>query len=277
MSQSPVAAVLQMTSGADLDANLNMARNLLERARQQDAEIALLPENFAVFESGRLYEMALKEHSDAVFSRTLSEWARELDINIVAGTLPLLANAESQRVRAASLVFNRQGQQVARYDKIHLFDVAVNDAQGRYRESDHIEPGDKPVVVTLDGVSVGLSVCYDVRFPGLYQRLVSCGAEILTVPAAFTWRTGKAHWQILLQARAIETQCFVLAANQSGQNTPTRRTWGHSMIIDPWGEVLGECKEDGEGVCVTRLDMSRLQEIRQNMPILQHRVKSCYY
>ena len=279
---SLTVAAVQMVSQGDVDANMRAAETLVIRAAEAGAQLVLLPENFAVFNAKALHEWGEKE-LDQVLSAQVSRWAQQQGLWIVAGTLPQRrrypAGQETVspgRVRTSSLVFDPAGNQQARYDKIHLFDVDVADAHGAYRESETIEPGTAPVLVNLPlsgagSVRLGLSVCYDLRFPELYRRLSRQGADILTVPAAFTWETGRAHWEPLLRARAIENQCFVLAANQGGQHSATRRTWGHSMIIDPWGRVLA-CHEEGEGLVTATLDLAFQADLRQQMPVQSHRV-----
>ncbi len=173
-------------------------------------------------------------------------------------------------MRPACLVFDPRGEMVARYDKMHLFDVQVDDRQAQYSESRSFEPGSRIVCVDAPVGRIGLSICYDLRFPELYRKLLEQGAEILTVPSAFTKVTGEAHWEVLLRARAIENQCFVLAANQGGVHNATRETWGHSMIVDPWGRVLARV-ESGEGVAVADIDLSALHALRSRMPIQSHR------
>ena len=281
-AQTTTVAAVQMVSQGDVDANMKAAEALVARAANAGAELVLLPENFAVFNAKALYEWGEKELQQTL-SAQVAAWARQQGLWIVAGTLPqrrrFPGNADpvsEGRVRTSSLVFDPQGNQQARYDKIHLFDVDVADAHGAYRESETIEPGSETALVNMAlaggrSLRLGLSVCYDLRFPELYRHLSRQGADLLTVPAAFTWETGRAHWESLLRARAIENQCFVLAANQGGQHTATRRTWGHSMIIDPWGRVLA-CQEEGEGVVTATLDLAAQQELRSKMPVQSHRV-----
>jgi predicted amidohydrolase len=168
------------------------------------------------------------------------------------------------------LVFNEQGEVVARYDKIHLFDAIVNDSQSRYQESEHYRPGEKITLVDTPVGRLGLTVCYDLRFPELFAQLRDQGAEIIAVPSAFTWVTGQAHWQPLLQARAIETGCFILAAGQGGQHNEKRKTWGHSQIVDPWGSVMAEIEQGPGTVCAT-IDLNQLQDVRKQLPVFEHR------
>lgn len=279
---SLTVAAIQMVSQADVPTNLCAAESLVAEAACRGAQLVLLPENFAVFNAQALREWAEKDLQGAL-SGQVAGWAQRHGVWIVAGTLPQISRyPETQgqvsegRVRTSSLIFDPQGRQQGRYDKIHLFDVDVADAHGAYRESETIEPGTEPVCMTMDFgggliAKTGLSVCYDLRFPELYRHLSRQGANILTVPAAFTWETGRAHWEPLLRARAIENQCFVIAANQGGQHSSTRRTWGHSMIIDPWGSVLAS-QDDGEGVVLAILDFAEQQLLHRRMPVQSHRV-----
>jgi predicted amidohydrolase len=275
-------AVIQMVSGADVRANLADAARLVGQAAKEGAKLVLLPENFAVLDGGPLSQFAEAEgDSFGMIQALLSDLALQHSLFIVGGTIPLSTRpvvdnevaAESVRagkVRSANLVFDPQGNQIARYDKIHLFDVKVADKQTQYSESRSFEPGTSPACIPTPFGKLGLSICYDLRFPELYRRLLKEGAEILTVPSAFTQVTGAAHWEVLLRARAIENQCYVLAANQGGVHNSSRETFGHSMIIDPWGKIL-TCVEKGEGVALAELDIDMLHELRERMPVQQHR------
>ncbi len=265
------AAVIQMASGQSVAANLDKARQQLIAAKEQGAVLALLPENFAVFGSHQL-----QVAGDAEVNRQgpLRQWmarqAKELGLWLVGGTIPCADKVVNpQRVRAACFVYDDQGLEVTRYDKIHLFDVAVGDAQGSYRESDNFETGDQSVVVDTPIGKLGLTTCYDLRFAELHLALVAKGAQVISNGAAFTSTTGAAHWQALLRARAIETQCYILAAAQGGQHGK-RETYGHSMIIDPWGKVLEEMQL-GVGCSSAVIDLDYVEQVRQRMPIAQHR------
>jgi len=274
MSSVRVAA-LQMVSNYDVDANLRTAEQLLQQAAEAGAQLAVLPENFAVLDSDNLLRWGEEERTTGLFSKFLSQQARTHNLEIIGGTIPLRQRLDNtpipdQRVTASSLLFASNGELIARYDKIHLFDVAVQDQQGQYQESRVIEPGSQWVTAPCVAGVVGLSVCYDLRFPELYQRLARAGATLFTVPSAFTYRTGEAHWEILLRARAIENQVFVIAPDQGGVHSPKRQTWGHSLIIDPWGKVLA-CLDSGPGVVVADLDLEQLQQIRAAMPVGQHK------
>lgn len=258
-------AVIQMNSQPDIAVNLAQAHELLTQAKTQGACVALLPEMFLTLDGKQYRSIAQAPYYVAL----LGEWARQLQLWIIAGALPQ-ATHEDARVSSACLVFNDQGQQVARYNKIHLFDAEVSDDQGRYRESDHFAPGQDVVVVDTPCGRLGLAICYDLRFPELFRQLREQGAEIISVPAAFTYRTGEAHWQVLLRARAIEQQCYVLAANQCGWHDSKRRTYGHSQIIDPWGTVLVSLEEE-VGIAWADVDVAELTTVRNNMPVASHR------
>lgn len=269
-----IAAALQMVSTADVTANLATAEQLLRQAAAQGAVLAVLPENFAVLDGDNLLRWGEEERASGLFTTFVSQLAQELALWIVAGTLPLRMRrdgspVEGNRVRAASILFAPDGRQHSRYDKLHLFDVQVGDAQGQYQESARIEPGDAPQLAQTPFGNIGLTVCYDLRFPGLYGWLRQKGANLFTVPSAFTHHTGEAHWETLLRARAIENQCFVIAPGQGGVHNERRTTWGHSMIIDPWGTILA-CHETGPGLAVAELDLSQTDRLRANMPLQQH-------
>jgi predicted amidohydrolase len=264
-------AAIQMTSGPDVAANLAQARTLLSQARERGALLAALPENFAF--------MGLKDEDKRAIGEAdgsgpiqdfLAATAKELGLWIVAGTIPLRASGDG-RVAAASLVFSADGKRVARYDKIHLFDVDIPGKAEVYRESAHVAPGRDPAVVDTPVGRVGLSVCYDMRFPELFRKLSAAGAQILTIPSAFTAPTGRAHWETLLRARAIENLCFVIAPAQSGFHLNGRETYGDSMIVDHWGVVLSRLPR-GQGCVVADIDLNRQVEARTSFPALTHRV-----
>jgi nitrilase len=257
-----------MRSGRTVAANLEQADRLLAEARRRRAELALLPENFALMAQSdpERWEAAERGGRGPV-QDYLSQTARRLGIALIGGTLPIRSGT---RVYAASLAFDAHGRVIGRYDKMHLFDVDLGPGE-RYRESAGTRPGNGPQVVRLAGIPVGLSVCYDVRFPELYRCLVADGARLLTVPAAFTVPTGRAHWTTLLRARAIENQCYVLAAAQSGRHEGGRRTYGHSCLIDPWGRLVAERQAPGPGIVLGHYDSGCLEQIRGRLPALRHR------
>ena len=267
------AAVIQLVSGQDPDINMARVEYWVRQAAAAGANWVVLPETFYCF--GRKDQRQLAEQflraAGPVRSR-LAALARELHITLFAGSMPLAEGCrQPDKVRASCLVYSEQGAELARYDKIHLFDVDVGDAHGRYRESDTYEAGEQVVTVQIGDKTVGLSICYDLRFAELYRTLSARGAEVVIVPSAFTYATGEAHWQVLLRARAIENQVYVLAPNQGGQHDANRRTYGHSMIIDPWGKVLAEVNTDGEGMALAALDFAYLADVRRKMPVATHR------
>lgn len=274
-------AAIQMVSGPGMEQNLASAGRLISAAALAGAELVLLPEVFAVLEGGPMRQFGEIEGDPvAPIQKFLSEQARTHQVIVVGGTIPLISRpgktrddqefmVAEPRVRPACLVYDSSGQQIARYDKIHLFDVLVEDRQSQYSESRSYEPGNQIVNLPTAVGNLGLSVCYDMRFPELYRELFQRGAEIVTVPAAFTKVTGQAHWEILLRARAIENQCYIVAAGQGGRHSATRETWGHSMIIDPWGTILDQVAT-GEGFAIAEVNLEQLADIRQRMPIAQH-------
>ena len=265
-------SVIQMASQADVTTNLKTARQLLEKAAEEGARLVVLPENFAAM--GYADPVALGR-AEAQGSGPILPWlrqaAKDLELWIVAGTLPLPPDGRPQeKPRACSLLVDEQGQRVARYDKLHLFDADVADSRGRYRESDDYAPGNRLVVVDTPFGRLGMTVCYDLRFADLYLALREAGAEMISVPSAFTLSTGEAHWHTLIRARAIETQCYMLAAAQGGEHAGGRITYGHSSIVDCWGRVL--CEEPmGDTVLMASRDAVEQSAIRQRMPIMSHR------
>lgn len=265
-------AVIQMVSQDDVLINLAAVRALLEQAAAGGARLAVLPENFAAIGHRDLASLGRAEAlGEGPILPWLAQAARELKLWIVAGTLPLPPDHQPlAKAHACSLLIDEHGERVARYDKLHLFDVEVADSRGQYRESADYAHGGRLVVADTPVGRVGLSVCYDLRFPEMYTALRSAGAELITVPAAFTAVTGAAHWQVLLRARAIETQCYVLAAGQGGSHPGGRETFGHSAIIDPWGVPLAELAQ-GPGVLMAQRDAPAQAGIRQRMPVCSQR------
>ena len=267
-------AAIQMVSGTQLAANLRSAGALLEQAASQGAELAVLPEYFCTMGHKDTDKLAFGEaHGEGVIQQFLASTARALQMWIVGGTLPLQTTA-ADRVHNSTLVFNPAGKCVARYDKIHLFQF--DNGREQYYESRVIAAGNTPVLFELaarDGYRwrVGLSVCYDLRFPELYRAHALAGAELMLAPSAFTHTTGQAHWEVLLRARAVENLAYVLAPAQGGVHENGRHTWGHSMLVDPWGVVLAQ-QDQGEGVVVGTLDADRLRTVRQQLHALTHRV-----
>lgn len=263
-------AAIQTVTGVSLDANLERAGALIDKAARDGAELVLLPEYFCMMGMKESDKVAIRERDgDGRIQRFLADTARRHRIWLVGGTLPMWCDDDA-RVYNTSLAFDPRGERVARYDKIHLFGFTRGTEQ--YDESRTILAGRTPVTFEAPCGKVAMSVCYDLRFPELYRNLGGPeGASLILMPAAFTYTTGQAHWEILLRARAIENQCYVLAAAQGGKHENGRRTWGHSMLVDPWGEVLAVLPE-GEGVVAGVLDTARLADVRQNLPALRHRV-----
>jgi nitrilase len=264
------AAAIQMTSGADVAANLLAAERLLGEAAGAGASLAVLPENFAYLAADEAGKFAIAEAPGVgPIQAFLARLAREHGLWVVGGTTPI-RGTEQRRTYSACLLYAPDGACKARYDKIHLFDVGVPGADESYRESATAIPGTKLVNFTAPFGRIGMAVCYDIRFPAQFDALGSMGMDILTVPAAFTVPTGEAHWQVLMRARAIESLCFVIAAAQCGEHPGGRRTYGHTMIVGPWGEVLA-LRPAEPGVVVAELGIMRLQELRQRFPALAHR------
>jgi nitrilase len=266
-------AAIQMTSGPDVAGNLAAAAPLLAEARAAGASVALLPENFNFLGRRDADKRAVAEpYGRGPTQDFLAAAAARLGLWIIAGTQPIAGEGGEDRVTNTSIVYDAGGRQVARYDKIHLFDVDVPEKPGEsYRESANVAPGRAPVLVDTPAGRVGLSVCYDVRFPELYRRLVAQGAEILVVPAAFTVPTGRAHWELLLRARAVENLCYVVAAAQSGVHPNGRETYGDSLVVDHWGRVLARLPR-GTGVVVADVDRAAMAGIRAGFPALSHRI-----
>ena len=262
-------AVCQMRSGEDRDANVRAAERLLHEAAEGGADLAALPELFTYLgrSSGRA---AAAEPVPGPTTERLSAIARDRRIWVLGGSVLEL---EAARIHNTSVLFDRGGELVATYRKIHLYDAELPD-QRPIRESDTFTPGEQLVTHATEEARLGLSICYDLRFPELYRGLMVLGAEVLCVPAQFQHVTGVAHWSTLLRARAIEEQCFVVAPAQwgsYGSEGSNRRSFGHSMVVDPWGRVLIEAPEEGDGVWLADLDLEELREIRTRLPALQHR------
>jgi predicted amidohydrolase len=263
-----IAAVVQLTSGSDLARNLARAGELIGAAARAGARLVALPENFPYLgaEGG-----GPNPHAEAApggpILRFLAEQAATHRITLAGGTFPEQIAGDTRVFNTAPL-FSPAGELLALYRKIHLFDVDLPGAV--LRESSRVAPGSELVVAKTDACTLGLSVCYDIRFPELYRGLVDRGAQVLLVPSAFTVPTGRDHWEVLLRARAIESQCFVVAAAQWGDHNPTRRSYGRSIIVDPWGTVLCTVP-DGEGFALAELDFARQAEVRQRLPALRHR------
>ena len=263
-------AAIQMTSRDDVAANLDAARELLQRAAQQGARLAVLPENFAYMAADESGKVRIAEaDGTGPIQEFLAASARELKLWIVGGTIPI-RSADPARPYAACGVWDDSGKRVGRYDKIHLFDVQVPESSEAYRESRRTMPGRESLVLETPLGRLGVAVCYDLRFPELFRAMLSSQPDAVALPAAFTYRTGQAHWHTLLKARAIENLCYVVAAAQTGVHPGGRRTYGHSVIVGPWGEILADAGEE-PGVVTAPLDADYLQRLRAQFPVLTHR------
>ncbi|MGL4716785.1 MAG: carbon-nitrogen hydrolase family protein [Aeromonas sp.] len=261
-------AAMQLVSGRHWQDNRLEIASELAALPPQRPLLVLLPENFALFGERQGYLDGAEVIGEGPIQQQLAEWAHHYGIWLVAGALPTIV-AGADHIHTSSLVFDPTGALRGHYHKIHLFDVDVADNHGRYRESETFSAGDAPVLVDSPFGPLGLSICYDLRFPELYRQLALAGARVLLVPAAFTAVTGAAHWEPLLRARAIENQCYVVAANQGGCHETGRQTWGHSMVIDPWGRVLA-CQDTGRATVLVPMAPGLIDELRSAMPVLNH-------
>ncbi len=274
MSEKPRVAAVQMATGPNVNANLIEVERIIRDAAEGGAGLVVLPENFAFMGRRDTDQLALAEaDGDGPLQSFLSTMASRYGIWLVGGTIPL-TSATTERVRAVSLVLNDRGDRVARYDKMHLFDVHLPGVDEHYEESAVIEAGDQSVVVDSPFGRLGVMVCYDLRFPELARQMQDSGLELLAVPSAFTALTGKAHWETLVRARAIENLAYVVAAAQGGYHLSGRETHGHSMIVDPWGAILAQVPR-GAGCICSPIDRGFQESIRRSFPTLQHRRLKC--
>ena len=265
--------VVQLSSGQNRDENLSKAKVLMEKAVQQDSQLLALPENFSFMGEGVEKLAAAEDLMDSPSYRFLQTFAAKHRVAIIGGTIPLkIANG---KVSNTSLVFDQDGQFAARYDKIHLFKLDY-DANNTHDESQVVEAGNEVVTLKLLGIKIGLSVCYDLRFPELYRVLAMAGADVIFIPSAFTVPTGKDHWEILLRARAIENQCYVVAPAQFGVHYSGRTTYGRSMVVGPWGQILAQCP-DREDTIVCEIDLDYLTEVRRKLPALKDIRRSMFF
>ena len=267
-------AAIQMASGTNVSANLIEASKQITSAAQAGAKLIVLPENFAVmvFKDADQIKIA-EEDGTGPIQDYLSEQAKKNKVWLISGTIPIKSALEN-KVYAACLVYNEKGERVSRYNKIHLFDVHLEITNETYNESETLEAGNEVVVVDTPFGKVGIAVCYDLRFPELFRQLVLRGAEIIVLPSAFTASTGKAHWEVLLRARAIENLCYLVASAQGGYHVNGRETYGDSMVIDPWGTIMDRLPH-GSGYIIADIDINSLHKLRQNFPVLKHRKISC--
>lgn len=262
-------AALQMVSTPDVERNLESAARLAGQAAAAGARLIALPEYFCFMGRHEQDKLALAESpGQGPIQDFLADLARRHGSWVIGGTLPMRTRSP-ERVRNSCCVFAPDGRLAARYDKLHLFRYR-NEAGEDYDEGRVLEPGAEPVAVDVEGWRTGLTICYDLRFPELYRSMMNPPCDLLSVPAAFTYTTGRAHWELLLRARAVENQCYVIASAQGGSHENGRRTWGHSMVVDPWGEPISVC-EEGEGFTIAEMSRERIERVRAQLPALQHR------
>lgn len=261
-------AAIQMASTNDVKANLDMASQLIEKAAEQGAKLAVLPENFATLGLTSHMSLQLAEtFRRGPIQQHMSNVAKKNKIYIVGGTIPLITD-DKKKYYSSSLVWDPQGDIIGRYDKIHLFDVMI-EGKEEYRESDYVLPGEKIIIVDTPIGKIGLAICYDLRFPELFRAFMLKGAQIIVLPSAFTVPTGMAHWEILLRARAIENLCYVVAPGEIGLRADGRPTYGNSMIIGPWGEILTRATLPNEAI-MAEVDLTKIKQMRQQFPALNH-------
>ncbi len=274
MSTAFTAGCIQFTAGPDPEANLRQVGELVRRAREAGADFVLTPEASNLIESGKRRRDKARREADDPFLAGMRELARELGIWLLLGSLVIDPAGEpgategEERLANRSFLLDAAGGIVARYDKIHMFDIDLPGGES-YRESNAYRPGGRTVVAETPWGGLGMSVCYDVRFPHLYRALAHAGADFLAVPSVFTVPTGRAHWHVLLRARAIENACFVFAPAQWGEHSAGRKSYGHSLIVDPWGEVLADGGEE-VGIVTAQIDPARIAEARHTVPSLTH-------
>ena len=267
-------AAVQMASGPNVNANLTEAGRLIAMAAGAGAGLVVLPENFAIMGMSEIDKVNVREEDgQGPIQNFLAEQSAKHGVWLVGGTVPLVAG-DSNKVRGACLLINDKGERVARYDKIHLFDVHLPESGENYNESETIEKGSDVVVVDTPFGKLGLAVCYDLRFPELFRKMADLGVQIIALPSAFTAMTGRAHWKVLLRARAIENLCYVVASAQGGYHVSGRETFGNSMIVNPWG-VVTDHLTSGSGFVIADIDLEYLESMRRNFPVLEHRKMQC--
>lgn len=267
-------AAIQMASGPNVQANLDQAERLITEAVVQSAKLIVLPENFSFMGKTDAERMPYAEtDGDGMVQRFLSEQAKKHAIWLVGGTVPIKTD-DATKLYSSCMLFNDKGERVASYNKIHLFDVHIDESNESYNESETTMPGDKTVVVDTPFGKLGLAICYDLRFPEMFRTMVNQGMEICAIPSMFTALTGKAHWEVLVRARAIENLCYVIAAGQGGYHVSGRETFGNSAVVNPWGTILNHMGK-GAGVVAAKLDKPFLETTREHFPVLQHRRLAC--
>ncbi|MEG1467346.1 MAG: carbon-nitrogen hydrolase family protein [Hafnia sp.] len=261
-------ALLQLCSGDNTRSNLAQIEQQIKQLNN-NIKLVMTPENALLFADSKAYHEQAEQEGKGPLQDAIRDMARRYGVWILIGSMPLISRGDSKQITASSLLFDDQGELKARYDKLHMFDVDIKDTHGHYRESDTYQHGEHLTVVDTPVGKLGMTICYDLRFPGLFQALRDKGAEIISVPAAFTRVTGESHWEILLRARAIETQCYILAPAQVGRHGATRRTWGHTMAVDGWGNII-EQNADLVMPIKVKVNTHSLEGIRTQMPVAQH-------
>lgn len=267
MTQANIA-LLQLCSGEQIPQNLAQIEQQLKQL-PPEVQLVMTPENALLFADAAAYRHHAEAHNDGPLQQAIRDMARRYNVWLLVGSMPMISREDPQRLTSSSLLFDNRGELHARYDKLHMFDVDINDSHVRYRESDVYQPGQHIAVVETPVGRLGMTICYDLRFPGLFQSLRAQGAELIAVPAAFTSVTGEAHWEILLRARAIETQCFILAPAQVGRHSESRRTWGHTMAVNGWGGIMAH-NSDAVAALTLNVDVTSLDKLRQQMPVIHH-------
>lgn len=269
-----MVSAIQMASGPNVQANLDQAERLITEAVEQSSKLIVLPENFSFMGKTEQERMSVAEiDGDGVVQRFLSVQAKKHKIWLVGGTVPIKSDDET-KIYSSCKLFDDMGECVATYNKIHLFDVHLEESGESYTESDTTKPGNNTVVVDTPFGKLGLAICYDLRFPEIFRTMVNQGMEICALPSEFTAHTGKAHWEVLVRARAIENLCYVIAAGQGGYHVSGRETHGNSAIVNPWGVVLNHMGK-GAGVVSAKLDLQYLKSTREHFPVLEHRRLTC--
>lgn len=264
-------AAIQMCSSNILEENLASTAKLIKEAADQNASLIVLPEMFPIFGLAAVDKVRIKEEfgdNKGKIQSFLSEQAKENDVWLVGGTIPISSKIDS-KICAACIVYDNNGKIVTRYDKMHLFDVFISDNES-YLESETTTPGNELEVIDTPVGKLGLSVCYDIRFPTLFTNLLNKGAELIAIPSAFTMKTGAAHWKLLARSRAVDTFSYVIGACQEGTHANGRKTYGHTLIVDPWGSVIAERTESGAGIVYAEINLKKLHEIRKSIPIREH-------
>lgn len=268
-------AAIQMCSSNIVDINLEKVAQFIYESSQNDAQIIVLPEMFAIMGLEAIDKIKVREKfGQGRIQAFLSEQARMNNVWIISGTIPIEDKNFEHKIRASCLVFDNTGNCIARYDKIHLFDITLSSTE-QYKESDTTQAGDELVVFDTPFGKIGLAICYDIRFPELFRCLLNKGAEIIVLPAAFTVPTGQAHWEILMRSRAIENFCYMIGSCQVGTHPSGRKTYGHSMIVEPWGNIAAINRSNDEGIIYSDIDLTKVYDARKSIPIESHQKIFC--